>query len=581
MINKVKEHVKQYGGVEAAIYGAQPLSETYNKVTGANYCNDSKKYDYNHDILIIGWDDNYSRENFNEAMRPQNDGAWIIKNSWGEKVEITFDEAKEVLFNSLTDAEKERYGFLSPSDIPDEIVKAALEDFGYVIDGNKGVITLGEKGFMYVSYEDENIYRMMSAVEKSTDEIDYDYIYQYDYLPAIYTLPLSVSKVYLANVYNKKSSDVEFLNEVSILATETYTCKVYVNPENSSKAYWNLQEVKLKDGNSETFDAGYHTIEFAEPIEITGDQFVVMIEITGTRSNGISIALEAPCDNTIYDCVEIETGKCYWSIDNQYQKNSWADCSGLNSLSNGGAPDSDLTIKAFTTKKSEIGNPDEPINPGNNSKAIPTDFDNAKANVISAKGFYFTDANTKEYTLLEINVDNLSRNLNNDDFEYYYYLSTNSAEKINSQNMIRITESQNSNSKLTFTVDTRKLANYSDLLVGNNLYLYIMEKAIKDDDSVVTITKGLLINNSVKLEVYKDNVKQNDASQGETNNNQGSQSANTQTNENNTTTKKENDDTVANKILPNTGKKIILIICVLSLTVTGVILYKKDKYMNI
>lgn len=34
-----------------------------------------------HDVAIVGWDDNYSRDNFNK--KPAGDGAWIIRNSWG------------------------------------------------------------------------------------------------------------------------------------------------------------------------------------------------------------------------------------------------------------------------------------------------------------------------------------------------------------------------------------------------------------------------------------------------------------------------------------------------------------------
>ena len=36
-----------------------------------------------HAVTIIGWDDNYSRYNFNESYRPSSDGAWLVKNSWG------------------------------------------------------------------------------------------------------------------------------------------------------------------------------------------------------------------------------------------------------------------------------------------------------------------------------------------------------------------------------------------------------------------------------------------------------------------------------------------------------------------
>lgn len=39
----------------------------------------------NHVVLIIGWDDNFSKDNFPEDNRPQKDGAYIVLNSWGSE----------------------------------------------------------------------------------------------------------------------------------------------------------------------------------------------------------------------------------------------------------------------------------------------------------------------------------------------------------------------------------------------------------------------------------------------------------------------------------------------------------------
>lgn len=36
-----------------------------------------------HAVELVGWDDNYSADNFKQ--RPKNDGAWLIKGSWGKK----------------------------------------------------------------------------------------------------------------------------------------------------------------------------------------------------------------------------------------------------------------------------------------------------------------------------------------------------------------------------------------------------------------------------------------------------------------------------------------------------------------
>jgi hypothetical protein len=39
----------------------------------------------NHAVSVVGWDDNYPKENFLEidGKKPENDGAWLIKNSYG------------------------------------------------------------------------------------------------------------------------------------------------------------------------------------------------------------------------------------------------------------------------------------------------------------------------------------------------------------------------------------------------------------------------------------------------------------------------------------------------------------------
>ncbi|MBR4628621.1 MAG: hypothetical protein IKO47_13180 [Ruminococcus sp.] len=41
----------------------------------------NQKLAINHSVLIVGWDDNYSRSNF--LNEPPGDGAWLVKNSWG------------------------------------------------------------------------------------------------------------------------------------------------------------------------------------------------------------------------------------------------------------------------------------------------------------------------------------------------------------------------------------------------------------------------------------------------------------------------------------------------------------------
>lgn len=54
-----------------------------NLKTFAQYT-DTRNAGVNHAVTIVGWDDSYSAENFLADKRPPADGAWIVRNSWGE-----------------------------------------------------------------------------------------------------------------------------------------------------------------------------------------------------------------------------------------------------------------------------------------------------------------------------------------------------------------------------------------------------------------------------------------------------------------------------------------------------------------
>ncbi|WP_292882876.1 C1 family peptidase [Methanobrevibacter sp. UBA188] len=71
----IKRAIMQYGAVGTTMYMG-------------GYLNSKNAYYYyktsdspNHAVTIVGWDDNFSKNNF--AHTPEGDGAWIVKNSWG------------------------------------------------------------------------------------------------------------------------------------------------------------------------------------------------------------------------------------------------------------------------------------------------------------------------------------------------------------------------------------------------------------------------------------------------------------------------------------------------------------------
>lgn len=73
----VKQWIMENGAVAATYYSDKQL---YDKTTYAyNYTTEKLS---NHLISIVGWDDDYSVDNFLPEYAPQNSGAWLCKNSW-------------------------------------------------------------------------------------------------------------------------------------------------------------------------------------------------------------------------------------------------------------------------------------------------------------------------------------------------------------------------------------------------------------------------------------------------------------------------------------------------------------------
>lgn len=84
--NNVKEHIMTNGSLYTTIIAPDRYTNVnYNPITYAAYfpSSSSDYLDNSHAVSIIGWDDNYSKDNFVEGNRPAHDGAYIALNSWG------------------------------------------------------------------------------------------------------------------------------------------------------------------------------------------------------------------------------------------------------------------------------------------------------------------------------------------------------------------------------------------------------------------------------------------------------------------------------------------------------------------
>ncbi len=197
----MKEHISTNVGIYAGIYGAQIISNNYNNETGTIYCNDSSSTPVNHAVTIIGWDNNYDKSNFNENCRPTNNGAWIIKNSWGTELTEDLLNCKTQIYNAYT-ADCNNNGWNSPELIPNDFIINYLQSLlgnKVSIDKEKNLVILkiGNDGYMYISYDDVNVYTSLSGIQKASAKKDYYNLYQNDIIGPSRQLFVNTNEVYI------------------------------------------------------------------------------------------------------------------------------------------------------------------------------------------------------------------------------------------------------------------------------------------------------------------------------------------------------------------------------------------------
>ncbi len=249
----IKTAVFKYGGVQTSLYSTLSSSskdtEYYNSETCA-YCYIGTEKP-NHDVVIIGWDDNYSRENF--AMELEGDGAFICQNSWGE-------------------------------------------DFG-------------EDGVFYVSYYDTNI-GTHNVVYTGIEAADnYDHIYQSDLCGWVGSLGYDKEDVYGANVYTAESDEsVVAASFYATGANTEYEIFIVKDFENTG-SFVNRQSVA-----SGTLDqAGYYTIDFDTAVDVdAGERYAVVLYIK-TEGSAHPLAIEYDTGDESLATVDLEDGEGYIS----------------------------------------------------------------------------------------------------------------------------------------------------------------------------------------------------------------------------------------------------------------------------
>ena len=233
----VKQRIMNSGAVVASYYSfvQEDYTPGYRQVSSneISYYKPGTGTSVNHAVQLIGWDDNYSKNNFQTT--PKSNGAWLVKNSWGTKW------------------------------------------------SNGSTNVKNSDGCFWMSYEQFLSEGAAFEVETVNDDMK---IYCYDPLGWCLSKTISgISAVYFANVFKAERAG-EKLTEVAFYTPDnnlTYTVDIYTGMS-SMPSSSPVNGVSVSSQTAVINCAGYHTITLDTPVDLTQNEyFSVVVKLSKTN----------------------------------------------------------------------------------------------------------------------------------------------------------------------------------------------------------------------------------------------------------------------------------------------------------
>ena len=277
-INAIKTLINDGIGVTTNSRSLRSGCSCFNTDTRASYCpNLNGNYGSNcnyHTSLIVGWNDNYSKDNFAEGYKPDKNGAWIIRN------------------------------------------------------------THGSSGEYYISYYDPYLLNNENMAITSIKSVGYDHIYQYNpsgcksyqYAGDYYCYSLgSVPSKQVVSIFEKNGEGNQKLDSVGfyVQSSSSKSVEVYFSSSSSNDIPSDLFDSnnKICEKNNIT-NNGYYSCELSNSKIISQQYFFI-----GLKGNGQIFAFQGNSHPTLSnDKVGISAGKNYY-----LNNSTWIDASTSNS----------------------------------------------------------------------------------------------------------------------------------------------------------------------------------------------------------------------------------------------------------